>query len=1378
MTRSHHHRTTHAHARHTPLLALLALALSFLSSQVVKGSGYGDESVHMTTQAGFHVIEVAQDRVTQLIHVTLNISGGKNVVPLLYFSKENWGVSDDQQWNSRNHPCQNTDSDICCLNAFLNEYQVDPAVKHLAENDHICTSVDGQNSNNMGVDSRNNTVLRPLQFPGSIIDSALISDVPEGQNATYYGGGVTYKSIGTGNNYQILMTFPLAYFSIGHGNGHHARVTEPSNIGTFKYEFFIGVVFISLRQNSPDTFIHVTQQNVEFTKSDFMFFSVATEQTQTPIKSVDIFVHQGKADSGKIFQYIELYIGYDKSLYTGGIELDLSTLKWSRTDVYSVDPGDWNTPCGTEGYYGIAATADNDFDEANLFAGTTCLPETPTFCVCQEGRFWIPFRTNGTAPDVGYIAGPDEETNIFITMSVRLIKADNTTVAAEVFSTIDLEDFPVLEHCTASIMEYNSIADIMSVTVGMGLDRDTGSLLQQTQGIEKVINEFSTDGVMASYGAAAINMQFSMGKFFAADFGRGNKFQIDNMIILNFLGAENEKYNIIKQQITAGTAFNISRGDDQHAGYEMTPTFKCSHVVGKSIEMADFNCMWRRVIVNSEVPDDFKESVFYLDRFETTERKNFYDWADRSYFGGRNEANPVSKPYQPNARSEAYLIDRCNVANLKALPEAGGGGGTYTIRPVGDASCLFVDPGYRWISRTSDYEGADMNAFDISDKTIVAGVLSIRSATNQIVGRRLLTDMDGTGMTLHHFEESDSGSKMRLREAYQESRLRQAPFGGGFVDSNTVDETRRSLDRIEQRESAWKSRGVETKLSTLGNRALSRHLLQQNDQNEAAERLRSLKNSTSAQVFELTNAFVNPDINIAYITGHANASWQMFTWYGKRPASVSAEIFTSNINAVCSETANYLGSHVLGCKTTGITESQWDVEGQRVEVAGILNTGASFGAIYEDAFKCILSTAAFSDTHLTGLNASENAINCEEDATSDMVYSPTMNGVLLLRSCGVGTTAVPVHTCNKVYGGMVRTEPTIAPDWYFAAITKPKLAFSITTNKVFDTQDSIAAVYSVRTNLAMALSVDMDRIFVELRSTAIKSHFDVWVYTDDNTRGGMAWPPVDGASDDKLMDLYSTRYKDVIPASMKSVLGEISMESPAETSSFTKMAVSPELKDNAVQISVDFITRTHGGDVDVDKLKAAIKKELSHTLSVSQLDMRMLSLKTKPTRTVDVRITVELRLQGYDESIELWQLVLEKKSEMQTHIKHDLSDIVQTVTAVAPTALVEKNMRTNVPEDDENKKKSDMVVAVVVGSSIGVAALVAAASLGVYYYHHHRPLDYQSTPSPPKPTNPSPDTNNFGASASIFQPYYDPMFDHGGHTLDARNNIYSRVAQR
>ena len=62
----------------------------------------------------------------------------------------------------------------------------------------------------------------------------------------------------------------------------------------------------------------------------------------------------------------------------------------------------------------------------------------------------------------------------------------------------------------------------------------------------------------------------------------------------------------------------------------------------------------------------------------------------------------------------------------------------------------------------------------------------------------------------------------------------------GFVGGNTGDKTRRSLDRSEQRGAAWNSRGVETKLATLGKRALSRHLLQQNAANAAAERLLAL----------------------------------------------------------------------------------------------------------------------------------------------------------------------------------------------------------------------------------------------------------------------------------------------------------------------------------------------------------------------------------------------------------------------------------------------------------------------------------------------------------------------------------------------------------
>ena len=93
------------------VLLLLVFSLTFLSANT-----YGTESVS-STPPGFQVVEVNQDRSTQLVHIVLNISGGDQVVPLIYFSKKGWAADAPSQWDVQNHPCR-TGNDICCLNTF------------------------------------------------------------------------------------------------------------------------------------------------------------------------------------------------------------------------------------------------------------------------------------------------------------------------------------------------------------------------------------------------------------------------------------------------------------------------------------------------------------------------------------------------------------------------------------------------------------------------------------------------------------------------------------------------------------------------------------------------------------------------------------------------------------------------------------------------------------------------------------------------------------------------------------------------------------------------------------------------------------------------------------------------------------------------------------------------------------------------------------------------------------------------------------------------------------------------------------------------------------------------------------------------------------
>ena len=273
----------------TYLTAKRALFLGvFALTTLLSVNGYGDESVS-SIPPGFHVIDVSQDHATQLVHVTMNISGGDQVIPLIYFSKSGWESSAPTQINVETHPCR-TGNDICCLNTFWANYQHDDTVVDLANNAQVCPG----GVSNVTTPSQNSPLLGSMTFPGQLIGSEVIAHV-DGVDGY---SGVTYTTTGTGSNIVVEMTFPLDYLDTDLGGGAHGRVTETAVIGTFEYSFFVGVVFVGLSQSSDDVFIQVMQENVEFTRSEFLFFSVTTEQSRTPIDSMSAFVHQGKSDQG------------------------------------------------------------------------------------------------------------------------------------------------------------------------------------------------------------------------------------------------------------------------------------------------------------------------------------------------------------------------------------------------------------------------------------------------------------------------------------------------------------------------------------------------------------------------------------------------------------------------------------------------------------------------------------------------------------------------------------------------------------------------------------------------------------------------------------------------------------------------------------------------------------------------------------------------------------------------------------------------------------------------------------------------------------------------------------------------------------------------
>jgi len=1109
-------------------------------------------------------------------------------------------------------------------------------------------------------------------------------------------------------------------------------------------------VFISTRTDSAGVRTQVVQHNIEFTKSQYMFFSVASEQERTPVQSVDIFVHQGKTSDNRLMQYVEFFMGYDRALYNQ-VSVTLPSIKYAKAETY--ETADWKLPCGETGFrQGANRSFYDDFE--NL----ACLPQEPHFCECVSGRLWIPFDQRDATEEHGYIAGPDFENVIFFQMMVELmpVDPDSEMVAANVFASVDLSSYPVLEHCTTSVTEFQSVADVMHVSAATGIEGATGTPLQLSENFTGGVEEMGADpDTKPSYGSAAISMEFNMGRYFMDDYGRANQMHIDSLVVMNFLADDGVVYDAMKRSIAAGQGFAVVRTEEAgQVRLNLAPNVdagSCEQVEGQDLTGVNFNCMWREVINNGEVRPVFQESVFLMDtmaaRTDTQAEHearpgpygDFLEWFDKSYRTGTTPDHP---------RGRDYLYSRCkgydgklsdNVDEIAYSPKT-----AYTpLRPHGDYSCLFIDPGYRWVSRAAG-QTVD-SSYDISDKTIVAGIVTIRSTEGVISGRRLLT-MDGDGMKLRQLDGDDdedgaatappprralggasaladsAAAVSALREAdlsSEESRYatvmqgmeRQRLLGdaksriegttfaqGGdraaasaaaadaparvqsdvkrfsSVDPGAVrgagprDATGRHVphrhmldDRARLEERYLRSQekyGPPPPSPTRAAAAGTRRLLDADAGGGGGRRstdgggdFNRLRTQPANAVVTVANAGVDANVNIAHITGHANASWQVFTAEVHRAPSVPWALFRANLDMMMRQAGGNLGPGVQSSNITGYSSTapraastgvrrllqlvSADGLGATVRLSGILKMSAKFGALYAHMFKCMLAAGAgatFPITHLSAINETR-ACASQSDASSETQAVVDA----LLGDCGFGAEKLSLAVCNRLYQPLVYTAPTVAFDWHHVADTgqEPVLFFSMEPGIEITPTNQVAAVYSARTNLAIVFSVPMDRILIEARDAvaagsarrllaASKKVFHVWIYGDTGNRGnGVTFPPA-GATP---ADVYAAQ-RDNVVQSLAGVLGDVRVPETPETAGtgFSLRATMPRLKRYAMVVQVDVTGDPVRGyrTSNAAEIVEITREQVGVALSVDLLDLRVLtSFELLDTNTI--RIAIEAR---------------------------------------------------------------------------------------------------------------------------------------------------------
>jgi hypothetical protein len=481
-------------SRHVSTYVLIALVFG----GIVNVRAYNEEAVEVQP-SGFHMSAVEHEVDTNQIVVNLTVSAGERSVPLLFISKVG---ANEATLELSNHPCEGSanDDNICCLNHVITDYQVAPDMQSLLNDPAVCPG----GTKNMSKNSLYVDALSSRLPPGSLTNSDFLAsgvewvmqDVTTRETVTLENGTVTEQDVVTQQNVSRPV-YPegLSYRVLGQDGDSYtievrlthnylktrARVTDMSS-GLFKYEFTMGATFVELMSHTSAVSITSAQALLTYYKSEFVFLSISSEQSRTPLDTLGVEIHQAtSAANGGLYQWILLDADYDRNRYPGAARIIPDTLRWARVPTLTDATGAaWQYPCRSgDGYYYTDTAGATDLASVGA---QTCVPDTPTFCRFDVNEdFFLPFPT-AAAQTGGYISGPDQATNIYLGGILELTDSQGYKHLSTFFVSIDLDGYPVLVHCTDVEFKYHDVTDALKITarVGVKAAADNAVALQQT----------------------------------------------------------------------------------------------------------------------------------------------------------------------------------------------------------------------------------------------------------------------------------------------------------------------------------------------------------------------------------------------------------------------------------------------------------------------------------------------------------------------------------------------------------------------------------------------------------------------------------------------------------------------------------------------------------------------------------------------------------------------------------------------------------------------------------------------------------------------------------------------------------------------------------
>ncbi|KAJ1465656.1 hypothetical protein T484DRAFT_1757253 [Baffinella frigidus] len=604
----------------------------------------------------------------------------------------------------------------------------------------------------------------------------------------------------------------------------------------------------------------------------------------------------------------------------------------------------------------------------------------------------------------------------------------------------------------------------------------------------------------SSYAEAAIALEFDAITFMAYPYAASYSYSIDSMLILNFLGLSGTHYQHIRDMISDGSGFTVNQRDgDRH--HTMTPSFGqdvlCPEVGDTTgITTGHVKCFWRRAIVANEVQPVAEESVYYYRNTGEDDKVKAKAWITETILGG-NSGFAVST-------ASEYFDRVCSRNNdLQSAPRSYG--------------CLFIDPGYNWISRLRGSRLAS-SPFMISDKTIVVAILTISDGSGTAVRRRLLSS-DSMGVTDTLDLPDAAMDTLDLPDAAMDT-LDLPDAAMDTLDlpdaaMDTLDLQDAAMDTLDLQDAAMdtldlQDAAMDTLRDTESVVYNSRHLLQANS---AVDVTSPFGNSA----VEASNTGVRAALNIIYMSGFEKNRVQLMQIYALRLKRVPLDVYAGNINKLMFALgpAGSLGKLVHSLEPVGFESTpmlpptnlallQDDDPFVGTNITALLRMDSVFGDVYVNVLQCVLLKVA----NHTGLLTTEEVAQVLSKCETHVMSLGTREGVVMyLSTCAVSMEEMDTLHCNKLQGRLDLLPDLPAVEWGSVSDNETALYFQIHFDTLYR-EFAIDAVYDsyVRATVADILAVSVARVVHRphlsepetrarrLLQTNEATTSDVWVY--------------------------------------------------------------------------------------------------------------------------------------------------------------------------------------------------------------------------------------------------------------------------------------------